>query len=63
MVEAARMCATTPARELGLVGHGTLTPGAIADFVVIDSRLNVVQTWIAGRRVWNATGPDPGTAA
>lgn len=49
---AAEMCSTTPAREMGLVGHGVLAPGAVADLVILDSRLAVVETWIAGERAW-----------
>jgi N-acetylglucosamine-6-phosphate deacetylase len=52
LVQAAEMCATTPARELGLVGHGVIAPGAIADLTVLDSRLQVVQTWLGGTRIW-----------
>ena len=52
IVRAAELCATTPARELGLVGHGVIAVGAVADFVVLDSRLNVIETWIGGRPVW-----------
>src|SRR5262245_7169244 len=51
LVQAAEMCATTPARELGLVGHGVIAPGATADLTVLDSRLRVSQTWIGGVRV------------
>jgi len=51
LVRAAEMCSTTPARELGLVGHGVIAKGAIADLTVLDERLRVVQTFIAGRRV------------
>ncbi|HVL65836.1 MAG TPA: N-acetylglucosamine-6-phosphate deacetylase [Vicinamibacterales bacterium] len=47
--EAARMCATTPARELGLHGHGVIAAGAVADFVILDADLAVVETWISGR--------------
>jgi N-acetylglucosamine-6-phosphate deacetylase len=54
LVHAAAMCATTPARELGLVGLGILTPGAMADLTVLDTRLEVVETWVEGRRVWPA---------
>ena len=50
LVEAASMCSTTPARQLGLTGFGSLSPGATADFVVLDSTLRVVETWIGGRR-------------
>jgi N-acetylglucosamine-6-phosphate deacetylase len=52
LVDAATICATTPARELGLVGHGILTPGAAADLVVLDAQLTVVQTYIAGQLVY-----------
>jgi N-acetylglucosamine-6-phosphate deacetylase len=56
LVQAAAMCSTTPARELGLSGHGVLAPGAVADLTVLDARLEVAETWVGGRRVW-ATGP------
>ena len=46
------MCATTPARELGLVGHGLLAVDAVADFVVLDAQLRVVQTYVAGNLVY-----------
>ena len=51
LVQAAEMCATTPARELGLVGFGLISPGAVADLTVLDDRLTVVETWIDGARV------------
>ena len=51
LVRVAEMCSTTPARELGLVGHGVIAKGAIADLTVLDERLRVVETFIAGRRV------------
>jgi N-acetylglucosamine-6-phosphate deacetylase len=47
--DAVTMCSTTPARELGLVGHGVLAEGAVADFVVLDPAGQVVQTYVAGR--------------
>jgi N-acetylglucosamine-6-phosphate deacetylase len=46
---AARMCSTTPADQLGLPMHGRLAAGAVADLVVLDAELRVVQTWIGGR--------------
>ena len=52
-VDAAVMCATTPARELGLVGHGVIAPDAVADLVVLDAQFNVVQTYIGGHVVFN----------
>jgi N-acetylglucosamine-6-phosphate deacetylase len=51
-VDAATLCATTPARELGLVGHGVLRPDAVADVVVLDSEFRVVQTYIGGQLVF-----------
>jgi N-acetylglucosamine-6-phosphate deacetylase len=49
LVDAALMCSTTPARELGLVGHGVLAPDAVADLVVLDADFSVVQTYIGGQ--------------
>jgi N-acetylglucosamine-6-phosphate deacetylase len=49
--DAATLCATTPARELGLVGHGVLAVDAVADLVVLDRELSVVQTYVGGRLV------------
>lgn len=60
LVQAAAMCATTPARELRLQGLGVIAPGAIADLVVLDTRLEVVETWIGGVPVWSKIrGPAP----
>src|SRR4029077_20601012 len=52
LVDAATICATTPARELGLVGHGILAPGAVADLGVLDAQLAVVQTYIGEQLVY-----------
>jgi N-acetylglucosamine-6-phosphate deacetylase len=51
-VDAAALCTTTPAREFGLVGHGVLAVDAVADLVILDSRLAVVQTYIGGQLVY-----------
>jgi N-acetylglucosamine-6-phosphate deacetylase len=48
LVDAATICATTPARALGLQGFGVIAPGAIADLAVLGPDLTVTQTWIAG---------------
>ncbi len=48
LVAAAQMCSTTPARELGLDGFGAIVQGAVADLVVLDANLQVVETYIAG---------------
>ena len=52
LVTAAVMCATTPARELGLVGYGVLAPDASADLAVLDANLSVVQTYVGGHLVY-----------
>jgi N-acetylglucosamine-6-phosphate deacetylase len=52
LVDAAAMCATTPARELGLRGFGVLERDAIADIVVLDPELRVQRTFIDGREVF-----------
>jgi N-acetylglucosamine-6-phosphate deacetylase len=56
--DAATVCATTPARALGLQGFGLLAPGAAADFVVLDRDLRVVQTWIAGTLAYDGSSKD-----
>src|SRR4029079_5150430 len=53
LVDAATICATTPARELGLVGHGVLAPDAVADLVILDANFAVVQTYLAGQLVYS----------
>jgi N-acetylglucosamine-6-phosphate deacetylase len=50
--DAATVCATTPARALGLQGFGVIATGSIADLVVLDRDLKVVQTWIGGVLAW-----------
>src|SRR5439155_301284 len=55
LVDAVTICSTTPARELGLFGHGILAPEAAADLVVLDSNLRVVQTYVAGQLVCTRT--------
>ena len=52
LVDAATLCATTAARELGLVGHGVLAPEAVADLVILDANFSVVQTYVAGELVY-----------
>ena len=53
LVDAAVMCATTPARELGLVGCGMLARDAIADLTVLDADLRVVQTYVGGELAYS----------
>ena len=56
-----RICATTPARELGLVGHGILAPDAAADLVVLDQNFMVVQTYVGGQLAYSRNTAAPGS--
>lgn len=51
LIDAAQMCSTTPARELGLHGSGVIARDALADLVVLDEELRVMETYISGVRV------------
>ncbi len=51
-VDAAAMCATTPARALGLSNYGYIAEGAAADVVVLSPAGAVAQTWVGGRLVY-----------
>jgi len=61
IVEAATMCSTTPARELGLTGFGVIAVGAVADLVVLDRGFRVMKTFIGGEQVGslNTSSPAP----
>ncbi|WP_313643318.1 N-acetylglucosamine-6-phosphate deacetylase [Stenotrophomonas sp.] len=51
LAEAARMASTYPAQFLGLADrYGQIAAGYQADFVLLDSDLQVQATWIAGQR-------------
>jgi len=52
LVDAATVTATTPARELGLVGHGLLAAGAVADLVVLDRAFSVARTYVGGQLMY-----------
>lgn len=52
---AAEICATTPAREMGMIGHGVIARGAVADLTVLDRNFAVQQTWIGGVLAWSGT--------
>jgi N-acetylglucosamine-6-phosphate deacetylase len=52
IVDAAQLCATTPARALGLTGFGVIATGTIADIVVLDRGFQVARTIVAGHEVW-----------
>ena len=53
LVDAATICATTAAREFGLVGFGVLAPDAVADLVVLDANFLVAQTYLGGQLVYS----------
>ena len=55
LIDAARMCATTPAAQLGLGDTGRIAVGAAADLVVLDSRFRVQSTYVRGR-MWAFAG-------
>ena len=52
LADAAAVCATTPARTLGLRGFGVIAPGAVADLAVLAPDLTVHQTWLAGALIF-----------
>lgn len=54
IVDAATLCSSTPARELGLIGYGVLARDAVADLVVLDRGFRVRHTVIDGRAVYSA---------
>ena len=54
LVDAALMCATTPARALGLTGFGVLADGAVADLVVLDRAFRVRHTLVGGESAFQA---------
>jgi N-acetylglucosamine-6-phosphate deacetylase len=49
--QAARLCASSPASQLGLHDRGRLQAGLRADVVVLNRALDVVETWIGGHPV------------
>jgi N-acetylglucosamine-6-phosphate deacetylase len=57
LVEAARVCATSPAAQLRLRDMGQLAPGSLADLAILDrDTLRVRSTMINGR-IWNTAHP------
>ena len=54
-IEAVAAASLRPARLLGIERErGTLRPGARADLVVLDAAGRVAETWLAGRRAYQA---------
>ena len=54
-VEAAHVCASTPARHAGLQELGAIAPGFVADLVVLDASLAVAKTYVGGVQVYSRT--------
>ena len=54
IVDAAVMCSTTPARELGLTGFGVLSEGSAADVVILDRAFRVVRTFVDGAEIYRS---------
>jgi len=46
--EALRMASLYPARAMGIGDRGRIAPGQAADLVLLDDRLRVMKSWIAG---------------
>ncbi len=55
MVEALESATLHPAELLNITDRkGTLGYGSDADFLLLSDDLDLVQTYIAGERVWNS---------
>jgi N-acetylglucosamine-6-phosphate deacetylase len=52
IVDAALMCSTTPANQLGLTDLGRISEGAQADVTVLSRNFEVARTFVAGSQVW-----------
>jgi N-acetylglucosamine-6-phosphate deacetylase len=52
IVDAATMCSTTQAAQLGLLEQGRIAVGGQADLVVLDRDFRVVRTFVAGAQAW-----------
>ncbi len=52
VVDAARLCSTNAARELGLQGYGVIAEESVADLVVLDRDFRVRQTWLGGAEIF-----------
>jgi N-acetylglucosamine-6-phosphate deacetylase len=49
LVDAARLCSTTPARRMGMTDIGTIEAERTADLVVLDRHLKVTGTYVRGQ--------------
>lgn len=55
-VQAAQLCSTTPAAELGLADAGAIAAGRRADLAVLDGDLRVTRTYVGGRLLFEREG-------
>jgi N-acetylglucosamine-6-phosphate deacetylase len=53
VIDAAAMCATSPAAALRLDDRGAIAPGRLADLVILDHEHRVLHTCVAGRVVYS----------
>jgi N-acetylglucosamine-6-phosphate deacetylase len=56
VVEAAALCSTTPAQQLGLVGTGQLVPGGVADLVILERETLRVRSTMVRGAIWTPPG-------
>jgi N-acetylglucosamine-6-phosphate deacetylase len=49
LATAAQMASLSPARAMQIVKRGEIRPGFHADFVLLDDKREVLETWIGGR--------------
>lgn len=54
LVQAAHMASSVPARSMGLLDRGQISPGLRADLVVLGAKLDVQQVYLAGHAVHEA---------
>jgi N-acetylglucosamine-6-phosphate deacetylase len=52
VLDAARTCATTPARALGLQDAGAIAEGSVADLALLDRDFRVASTYVGGELAW-----------
>ncbi|MBI4887849.1 MAG: N-acetylglucosamine-6-phosphate deacetylase, partial [Acidobacteria bacterium] len=52
VVDAAVLCSTSPARELGLTGFGVIARDCVADVVVLDRAFRIMRTFVDGGEIY-----------
>jgi N-acetylglucosamine-6-phosphate deacetylase len=51
--DAIKMATLNPAKAIGEKERGIISPGAIANLIILDKDLNVISTFVKGRKVYN----------